>query len=241
LLRAVFFFLCSDTIQSYTASTPHGSYRGLENGKIPVGYFGLPWYRKFTLTWLQIILTYQLLSLYYELCAIISVVFGLSTPRECPPMFGDLRNMYTLRQSWSMVWHQQCRRICSTFSILLARDALRLRKGGFASKYFQLFVGFFVSAIVHGVGVMLTHKSLDDDAAFVCFMAQAVGIMAEDHIIQFGKSIGLRNSPFWRLVGYIWVVSWFGFSLLPHISASLDSGMWIHNKEVDLFGLGPKH
>ncbi|KAF2787150.1 hypothetical protein K505DRAFT_329868 [Melanomma pulvis-pyrius CBS 109.77] len=240
-LRAAFFFVLSDTIQSWTASTPHGSYRGYENGKVPISLTGLPLIQQCFYSWVQIVLTYTVLELYNVVYGIVSVLSGLANPRDCPSLFTDLRGMYTVRNSWSLVWHQQCRRACSSPSIFLARDVLHLKKGGFASKYLQLFMGFAISGIVHAGGSMLVYKSwTKDNAAMACFLAQAAAIMFEDHVIDFGRYIGLRDSPVWRTMGYVWVLVWFGLSTIGYTSAILDSGLWIHAKQFDFFGIGPQ-
>jgi hypothetical protein len=120
------------------------------------------------------------------------------------------------------------------------RDVLHLRRGSFASKYLQLFIAFGISAIVHGCGSMLVHRSFEDDGAFVCFIGQAVIIMVEDHAIDLGKSLGLKDSAFWRLVGFAWTIFAIGASMQRWSSKTVGHGMWIHNREYDVFGIGPK-
>jgi len=100
-LRAAFFFIVSDTVQSWTASTPHGAYRGFENGKIIVGLSNLPLQQRFIFAWVQIVITYTCLELYNSLYGIVSVLSGLANPRDCPSSFGDLKQLYTVRQGWS--------------------------------------------------------------------------------------------------------------------------------------------
>ena len=139
-----------------------------------------------------------------------------------------------------MVWHQQMRRLCSAPGIYLAKDLLHLPRGRFASRYAQLFAGFAVSSIIHAVAAMLCHASLEDDHATEVFMYQALLIFMEDHVIALGKRVGLRNSIGWRVVGFAWTVLAIGTSLQSWTSKSLDHGLWVHDREVDLFGLGPK-
>jgi hypothetical protein len=86
---------------------------------------------------------------------------------------------------------------------------------------------------------MLIHRSLQDDAAFAFFMGQAVIIMIEDHIIDFGKSLGLKDTLFWRLVGLAWVFVVMGATLQSWSDRLIDCGMWIHRRQPDWFGLGP--
>jgi hypothetical protein len=138
------------------------------------------------------------------------------------------------------VWHQQCRRICSTPGTFIVRDVLQLRKGSFASKYLQLFSGFFVSAIVHGCAVMLVQRSFEDDGAFVCYVGQAVIIFLEDHIIDVGKKLGFKDSAAWRLVGFAWTIFAIGASLQAWTSNTVAHGVWIHDRARDVFGIGPK-
>lgn len=86
---------------------------------------------------------------------------------------------------------------------------------------------------------MMSHKSFNDDAALACFFLQAAGIMVEDHVIALGKYMGLKDSMAWRMVGYVWTISWFGLSTIMYTSGIVESGIWIHAKQVDLFGVGP--
>ena len=139
-----------------------------------------------------------------------------------------------------IVWHQQVRRYCTAPGIYIARDVLHLRKGSFASKYLQLFVGFGISAIVHGGASMLVHRSFNDDRAIEVFLGQAVAIMIEDHVVDFGKSFGLKDSLVWRLVGFAWTVFFLGVSMQRWTGQILNHGMWVHDRAPDYFGVGPK-
>ena len=138
-----------------------------------------------------------------------------------------------------MVWHQGVRRVCSAPGIYLARDVLQLRKGSFSSKYLQLFIGFCVSAVVHGAASMLCHASFNNDGAFKVFLLQAVIIFVEDHLIELGKKCGLKDGLFWRVVGLCWIVLAVGSSFEDWTGKLLRHGLWIHGREVDIFGIGP--
>lgn len=138
------------------------------------------------------------------------------------------------------MWHQQVRRFAGDPGIYLARDILGLRKGSFASKYLQLFVGFAISGAMHAGASMLIHRSLEGDAAMTFFIGQACIIMIEDHVIDFGKHLGFKNSIFWRLVGFGWVVLALGISLQVWQGRVIDRGLWVHHREKDLLGIGPQ-
>jgi hypothetical protein len=55
------------------------------------------------------------------------------------------------------------------------------------------------------------------------FMAQALVITVEDGVIGVGKSYGLTDRKLWRILGYLWVQTWFALLLpvwiQPHVNA----------------------
>lgn len=77
------------------------------------------------------------------------------------------------------------------------------------------------------------------DCAFRYFLGQALIIMIEDHVIQFAKSIGFRGSKFWRLIGVIWTVTIIGVTCQVWSAQVIDRGMWVHDRTIDVFSLGP--
>ncbi|KAI8934919.1 hypothetical protein NX059_008588 [Plenodomus lindquistii] len=239
VLRTVIYYLLRDALLSYIASSPHGSWQDVKHKTI-VGLSGYSLTHRLYIVWVHIIISYVNLEMTASAFNLICVVTGLSPPRDCPTTFGHVRDLYTLRKAWSVVWHQMCRRGAATPGTLLARDVLRLRKGSFASKYVQLFVAFGISGVVHALASMLTLGSFHDDAAMVVYILQAVIIMVEDHVIDFGKRMGLRDSLFWCVVGFIWTVFILGVSLEPWVGALLENGIWINSREMDWFGLGPQ-
>ncbi|KAF2844842.1 hypothetical protein T440DRAFT_502861 [Plenodomus tracheiphilus IPT5] len=239
-LRMAILYLLRDAVASYIASSPHGSWEDVKHQKSVVGFSGYPLAHRMYFAWVHILLICLGLEFISSAFSIVCVTSGLSNPSDCPPLFGNFRHLFSLRKAWSVVWHQQCRRISSSPGIWLARDVLHLHKGSFASKYLQLFVGFSISAIVHGCGSMLTHGSFNDDASFVCFMLQAVIIIVEDHVIHFGKRLGLKDSWFWRLLGFVWTVSVLGATMEKWVGLVIEHGMWISPRQMDWFKIGPQ-
>ncbi|KAF2499684.1 hypothetical protein BU16DRAFT_524141 [Lophium mytilinum] len=231
-------FLIEDTLSSWTASTQWGSFRDVE-GFVPVGFQDTVSYqKKFLLSWTHILITYYTLEFINCVNAVVFVSLHLARPSECPSLFGDLREMYTLRKAWSVTWHQSMRRVCATMGLFTARDALGLKKGAFASKYVQLFVGFGVSAIIHAIGSIGWHGSLQTGGEFTFFLGQALAIMIEDHFVVLGRKLGARDHLVWRVLGYVWVILWFGLNS-AWSSAMVANGIWNHQRGADVFGLGP--
>ncbi|KAF2810461.1 uncharacterized protein BDZ99DRAFT_312505 [Mytilinidion resinicola] len=242
VLRKLFlgatFFIIEDTLCSWTASTPWGSFRDVD-GFVPVGFQDSVSYQtRFLLSWTYILITYYTLEFINCVISVVLVTLHFANPSECPPLFGDPREMYTLRKAWSVTWHQSMRRACATMGLFAARDVLRLKKGTFASKYVQLFVGFGVSATIHAMGSVGCYGALQTNGEFTFFMAQALAIMIEDHVVALGRKLGARDRLAWRVLGYVWVTLWFGLNS-AWFSAAIVNGIWNHQRGADVFGLGP--
>ncbi|KAH7075826.1 membrane bound O-acyl transferase family-domain-containing protein [Paraphoma chrysanthemicola] len=239
-IRFVTFFILTDVLYAYTAAIPHGSWTDIAHIKPARSFSSEPFLTRVWFAWVHVVLTYVSMEHANAAYGVVSVATGLARPKDCPSLFGDLKGLWSVRKAWSSVWHQQMRRICSAPGIFLARDVLGLRKGSFGSKYLQLFTGFAISGIIHAGASMVVHRSLDEDAAFATFIGQAVIIMAEDHVIALGKRLGLRDSAFWRLVGFAWTVLAIGASTERWTGKVVGHGMWVHDRKPDYFRIGPK-
>ncbi|CBX98949.1 hypothetical protein LEMA_P081880.1 [Plenodomus lingam JN3] len=232
-LRALAFYLMKETLEVYTASTPHGGWWDTQNTKPALSIKNVPLWHQFKYTWVHIFLAYATLEMANSILGVVSVILHLATPQECPSAFGDLKDFFTVRKAWSTVWHQHMRRLTSTMGLFVARDLMQLRKGSFQSKYVQLFVGFGVSAGLHAGVALLCSKALNDDSALFFFGIQAPIIMLEDHVIAKGKSLGFKDSPLWRFIGFVWTTLAIGFTCRAWVGSMIDNGMWVHARKKD--------
>ncbi|KAH7398778.1 membrane bound O-acyl transferase family-domain-containing protein [Phaeosphaeria sp. MPI-PUGE-AT-0046c] len=238
-LRAAMFHVLHNAANAYTAASPYGSWDDIKHVKPIDNLVDRPFLTRWSYTWFHIILTYTALEELNAAYGAVSVATGFASPQDCPSAFGDLRELVTVRKAWSRVWHQQCRHLCSSPGIFITRDVLHLRKGSFGSKYLQLIIGFGVSGIVHGGASMFVYRSFGDDAAIAYFLGQAFIIMVEDHVIELGKSVGFKDSVFWRFAGFAWTVFALGASTQAWTARLVRNGMWIHERGQDYLGLGP--
>jgi hypothetical protein len=78
---------------------------------------------------------------------------------------------------------------------------------------------------MHEAGSLFAvHRDLGD---MRFFLSQAVAITFEDIVIAVAKKMGWRNGgPVARLVGYLWVFSWMGYSLSRWIAGAISVGAW---------------
>jgi hypothetical protein len=88
-------------VNSYTAGSPHGTWLDLLPHDPPVSFEQERFLYRFKFTWVYVVLTYVSLELMATLYGIVSVATGLARPVDCPGMFGDLREGYSVRRAWS--------------------------------------------------------------------------------------------------------------------------------------------
>lgn len=64
-----------------------------------------------------------------------------------------------------------------------------------------------------------------DGGAARFFMMQAPALTVEHIILSLAQGMGFKSSPFMKLLGYIWVLSWFLYCLPFAIESVLRTGM----------------
>ncbi|KIK64190.1 hypothetical protein GYMLUDRAFT_40475 [Collybiopsis luxurians FD-317 M1] len=164
---------------------------------------------------------------------------GLYRPEDWPEFMGHWSDAYTIRRFWGRVWHQQLRHLVSAPGDLVAQRWLCLARGTNASAYTKLFIAFLITGTIHQVGdYSLQHRDFWAGGSLYFFVSQAVAITVEDGIIALGKKGGIQDSGYVRILGYVWTVSWFAFSLpvwldpcvhdgvLKGMSMSIIGGLW---------------
>lgn len=100
-LRAILFYILKDAIYAYTASSPHGSWADSAHLKPVVGFLSFSFWHRFWFAWVHIVLTYVSMEFYNCAYGIVSVGTGLANPRDCPSAFGNLKDLWSVRNAWS--------------------------------------------------------------------------------------------------------------------------------------------
>ncbi|KAI9769733.1 MAG: hypothetical protein M1835_006662 [Candelina submexicana] len=187
---------------------------------------------------------YSNLQLVYTTASLTSVFLNLTEPLDWPPFFGAVEDVTTIRWFWGHFWHQMMRKMLTAYGQAAVRT-LRIRRGTNLSCYIQLYISFAISGFFHG---LMTYNMPGSSStlsfehgfllAFKFFILQAMGIHLED--IFFGicdrlggfffsekkTALSLQDYRFLRRgFGYVWVVSWFWFSLGWGGDAYLKSGI----------------
>ncbi|KXT05027.1 hypothetical protein AC578_10289 [Pseudocercospora eumusae] len=167
--------------------------------------------------WLVAAWAWHSMNFIHDLAAAASVALGICDRWEWPPFFGPLEEMWSVRRTWSVTWHQWTRRMLNHPAILLTR-LLGLRKGTLLSRYAQLYLTFLFSLALHWY--LIFNAVRHDVGEFRFFLSQPVIITVED-IVQHGWRRYTGNSKsdpltaFERMVGYMWTITWFSICLPP--------------------------
>ncbi|KUJ18906.1 uncharacterized protein LY89DRAFT_732445 [Mollisia scopiformis] len=187
------------------------SLRLLSHSRNNADFFKEPLFTQVLSGWATASRAYFGMSFIYHIAAFIAVLLSLTPLSSWPPINGSFRqNFFSVRQTWGRLWHQFIRRYCTSAGRAVTRIC-HFKKGGFASRYTQLWIGFVVSALMHAPpAVMWSDRGFWQAMAF---LSQPAAIMVEDLVIHCGKVVGLRDNGFIRSVGYLWTFLWFSYSL----------------------------
>jgi len=108
------------------------------------------------------------------------------------------------------------------FGRLVANKIFKFPRGTKRSSYTQLYVAFFLSAILHFFGDLAYEKRITS-RSFKFFLLHAVAITFEDLVIYTTKRLlrreGKADKPWTgvvvRVIGYCWVTLWLCLAMPP--------------------------
>ncbi|KAK0189776.1 membrane bound O-acyl transferase family-domain-containing protein [Armillaria mellea] len=164
------------------------------------------------------------LTMNHALFSAMMVALGIWDVETWRPFYGSWLDAYTVRRFWSRTWHQLLRRNVTTpGDRLVAR--LSLPKGSILASYLRLYIAFFVSGWVHHSSdyMVLGYHG----GALKFFMSQALCITVESAVLALARRLGFASGPniFWRIVGYVWVQTWFAMCLPVYINPQNRAGV----------------
>lgn len=220
--RALRYLFIIDAAQTYIHANPVFSHS--TNTALSLGAQGYVFRSINVITYMGRI--YCLLQLQYTLLAIFCVAVGLSESGDCPPLFGNWRDSYTLRRFWGRTWHQMLRRYFASIGKSLA-GWLGFQPGSNLSSYTQLYAAFIISATQHLIGDIMVGKGYTG-WSFQFYLAQAVAITAEDAMIALARRAGINKpTSITRIIGYIWVFVWFTAMMPPYVDSQVAAGLHV--------------
>ncbi|KAJ3519574.1 hypothetical protein NMY22_g13134 [Coprinellus aureogranulatus] len=196
---------------------------------------------------------YAGLNVMYDAYALLSVASQSTAPDEWPPLFGDVRDAWTVQRAWSRVWHQLMRNhLSSTSTYLLQLLPRSSVLSPLVNKTIQVALAFILSGVLHVAGeyhclralqvhnpLLESHSSPESTTlrfggVTTTFALQPLALLLES----LASSIARRrpavlNIPLkWRscsnflmkFIGYLWVIAWFSFSMSFYTRSMMGAG-----------------
>ena len=124
---------------------------------------------------------------------------------------------------YSRAWHQMLRKLVTGHADFITKQ-LHLRKSTFTTCV-KLFIAFFVSGLIHHAAEYVIYQKWAGHS-MEFFLLQAVAITCEDVIIKLAVRAGFSSKPnlFFKFMGFIWVFSWFTYSLPLWLDKMIHAG-----------------
>ncbi|PHH88185.1 hypothetical protein CDD83_7859 [Cordyceps sp. RAO-2017] len=148
----------------------------------------------------------------YCVVAFVCVAAGVHAPADWPPFNGPFGSIYSLRNLWSVFWHQTNTHKLVSISNFILGDLLRLPRSGRPARFLRLCIVFLVSGLFHVAIDVSSGIDARSSGALRFFAVQPLGILAEDlfrsALRSLGRPAGLRPSRLERCAGALWVALW---------------------------------
>ncbi|KAF1851344.1 uncharacterized protein K460DRAFT_270563 [Cucurbitaria berberidis CBS 394.84] len=177
------------------------------------------------------IISMVLYEAYHSLCAVLFVgILRLDMPSEWSlSLCGGVAEAWSVRRYWGKHWHNYIYHSFSAHVKIVTRGWLGLGRGRLETRLVENGLVFLVSGLMHS----LVRWQQDPDGDVWCitiwYVAQMLPIVVED-VVQivwhyFRQRVGIsgddrRVDTLETLVGYVWVLGWFMWSVPKYIHTS---------------------
>lgn len=179
----------------------------------------------------------------YSLFALVSVLLGISEPRDWPPFYGSVSEACTLRGFWryflpvslsmrsfswwyanqvSCTWHQSDTHKLNSISRYVTYDLMGIRPHTPAAKSTRIGTVFGVSAYMHFLIDISAGIHAQESGAIRFFSTQTFGLLAESLVSYVNFSFrpqgrAVPTSKMQKALGYAWVAVFLVWSLPAYI------------------------
>ncbi|KAG6015029.1 hypothetical protein E4U54_004422 [Claviceps lovelessii] len=179
------------------------------------------------------------IDLMYRLCGLSAVLIGFAKPQDWPPLFGSIREAYSLRRFWTH---------------FIRRNIIRLpHHGRWArwDRHCHVFFVFLASGILHAATDYYVVSPSSYQSQFACvafFTSFSLGIAIEDLVFRLwgrlspesaspaGSGVvepsqfSLMKSSALECIGFVWVATWMTLTapwmLFPRVRLPVEDG-WL--------------
>jgi hypothetical protein len=149
----------------------------------------------------------------HTICALIAVGVFNSPLQSWPPLFGDIRQAYTLRRWYSHFWHKAMRKAFTIHAVVVTERCFGLRKHTVAGRSIIVLLSFLFSGVMHTITGWQTRPCSDHSAPARLYLLFGVFILLEQAVLSaylmVHEKIGIpwtkAEMVFWRVFGCFWV------------------------------------
>ncbi|EAU90926.2 hypothetical protein CC1G_02313 [Coprinopsis cinerea okayama7 len=173
-----------------------------------------PWKYRLTVFFHPAMVYAGLNCMYYPWC-IASVWLGASEPEEWPYLFGEVGEAWSVSGCWNRFWHQVMRGHLKSNSSFVVKDILGFRPEWVCTHYLEIAIAFLFSGLMHVAGEYMANRGRTVSyGALIFFALQPLALALGRILSGLSGRLGYKPRPiFLKALGYVWVVTWFTFSL----------------------------
>ncbi|KAK8021974.1 hypothetical protein PG993_012741 [Apiospora rasikravindrae] len=147
------------------------------------------------------------LSLIYNILATSQVLLFMSEPVDWPPLYGAVREAWSIRRFWGILWHQTLRKTFGSYARRLLKYS-GVSPDGFVGRYATKVVEFAMSGTLHWMADCILRVPWAESGAMPFFLSHALGVLLEDCITTANRRFALVQCPtVRRVIGYVWVIA----------------------------------
>ena len=164
--------------------------------------------------------SYAEFEIVHQLYASISVSIGIDDPEDWPPLYGSIKDTFTLRHFWGRFWHRLVYRSYGAYGRLLSHEVLRVKKGSAMDRFVRNGTVFFLSGCAHAAVTWRLGFTCGYWEDISWFTGNFLAMYAEEAF--FALVTGWLGEDVWkrpaiktwgRAMGYLWVAAWLWWSL----------------------------
>lgn len=210
LLSAFVQFILLDVAVTYVNT----SYTTLDSASFPM---------KLVIGGIMLLYVRWTMDIPYRVVSAVTLISGITSPEDWPPLFGAWQDAYTIRRFWSHTWHQGMRLLAEPPMDFLANALLKLPRGSYMYKWTKIFGNFFIASLDHVYGRIIAGGDPNSDWTF--FAIQPVAICIEetirDALVAFGLLDARQKSGTELCLGYIWTAVFQSWSFLYFMEGAI--------------------
>jgi hypothetical protein len=205
------------TFYHFKHNTPFGSHpiSSLRSQPFPLAWIN---------AWLIYLQARWTTDAFYNILSCITVPLHIYPPSAFPPLYGSFKHAYTIRRFWAYTWHQMLRNLALPYTNFLVAS-LKLDRNSKSTYWVKVSLAFFWAWAIHAYGTFIAGGGLAADT--YRYVPQVIGFWIEEVVVQWAVRMGVKESWWTRVVGYVWLFCWQGWGLVRWVEPGSLAGAYL--------------